>query len=1010
MQIGGAVRIELLGGLRVVQNCFPEGEPGIVSRFRTHKTAALLAFLAYHRDQPPHARDTLIATFWPESDAGRQSLRQALSSLRGQLEPPSVPSGSVLVTDRQTVRLNPAVVTTDVAEFATALAAATQAAGTEKEASLLAQALTRYGGALLPGYYDEWILSAQERLCQQFFAAGRRLLSLLEQSGDREAAIACAHQMIAADMVREESYHDLIRLLAGAGRVSEALRQYRTIERLLDQQMGGESPSPALQQLARDLERRQKDVGGEVEAAPVPTALARPAPVFSPPAAVPVATTASHLPPQFTRFIGRETEIADLSTLLLRADTRLATLSGVGGTGKTRLALEAASRRLLTAFSGAVWFVALADRSDPRLIASAIADALRLPRSGTVEPFDQVVAALADRPAALLILDNFEHLISEKTDSGADVVADLLARAPTLTCLVTSRRLLGIAGEHSFALAPLPTPPVNVDQPEPLTQYASVRLFVDRAQAARPDFQITRRNAQAVADLCRRLEGIPLAIELAAARAQVLTPAQIIAQMERRFDFLVSRRRGVSERHKTLRAAIEWSYRLLSPPLQHFFCRLSVFRGGWTLEAAAEVCEEPGALDFLEHLQEACLVLANEDDAGTMRFRMLETLREFGQELMDQAGAGEALRYRHLNFFAAHVTSTSVGDDMDNVRFALAWSLQTNDPVGIQIAESLRWPWIVGGHYREAREWAARLLELPIAAGETLLRARALCVAGHLAYWHRDYLAARPLYEETLRLFDVLGERVPVPKVLGYFGNIFLRVEDDLQTAREMFSRCLSIAREIGDTNSVALGLFQLSGVAYDEGDVAQAIALCKECLVKYHEAGNDGMRVFMDLGIIATDEGDYDAARKWLDESLLLAKQKNYREGWVECLINFARIAIETNDCGAAASYLRESLGILKELEHPLCRVEWLHMFAQFLTAADMLGGMARAVPLYGAADALRERYQVFLGKMPRTVLQVTLSEARKTLGDDAFAAAWKAGRALTWEEAVAYALQEGS
>ena len=320
---------------------------------------------------------------------------------------------------------------------------------------------------------------------------------------------------------------------------------------------------------------------------------------------------------------------------------RLVTLTGLGGAGKTRLAIEVAER-LVEPFAGAVWFAPLADITDPRLLADTILDSLRLVRSPQQEPLEQVIEALSRQPS-LLILDNFEQMV----EGGAALVQTLLSRVPTLTVLVTSRQLLGLAGEEEFVVPPLLTPNGGETAAQ-LSLYDSVQLFVDRAQAAMPHFQVTSGNAPAVAELCHRLEGLPLAIELAAARALVLTPAQMLKQLEQRFGFLVSRKRDATERHKTLEAAIEWSYRLLTPELQRFFARLSVFRGGWTAEAAEAVCEEPLALDYLAQLRECSLVLAEETRGGRMRFRMLESLREYAAN--NYLAEGRPLnRERHRN-------------------------------------------------------------------------------------------------------------------------------------------------------------------------------------------------------------------------------------------------------------------------------------------------------------------------------------------------------------------------
>ena len=389
------------------------------------------------------------------------------------------------------------------------------------------------------------------------------------------------------------------------------------------------------------------------------------------------------LPIQFTRFFGREQDCTHVSDLLEMLDTRLVTLTGTGGVGKTRLALETAhliTERTASRFAGPVCFIPLADLSDARLIPAAIADALALARADDVEPLDQVIGALSELRPALLVLDNFEHLV----ERGASLVLSLLTRLPSLTFLVTSRRRLLLPGERECPVSPLPVSPLGLpDAPETPDQVTSVQLFVDRAQAARPDFQLTRGNAAAVAALCRNLEGIPLAIELVAARAMALSPAQMNERLAQRFEVPSSRGGDEEDHYRSLWAALAWSYELLSPPLQRFFGGLSVFQGGCTVEAAQAVCEEPRALEFLTQLRERSLVMVDHD-GGAPQFRLLETLREFAGEQLSE-GERANLRARHGDYFMAQAEASQADlcgpeqahwperleADNDNLRVAL---------------------------------------------------------------------------------------------------------------------------------------------------------------------------------------------------------------------------------------------------------------------------------------------------------------------------------------------------
>ncbi|HEX8958725.1 MAG TPA: BTAD domain-containing putative transcriptional regulator, partial [Solirubrobacterales bacterium] len=420
---------------------------------------------------------------------------------------------------------------------------------------------------------------------------------------------------------------------------------------------------------------------------------------------------AGRLPLQLTRFFGREKEIERIERLLKQDGARIVTLTGPGGTGKTRLAIEAAGR-LLDHFDGAVWFVAAADLSDASVLPDAIHDAMRLPRSGGGDPLAEVVEALSHQPA-LLILDNLEQVV----DGGAEAVRELAARLPSLAVIATSRQVLGVDGEREFVVDPLPVPsgPVSAER---LGLYESVRLFVDRAQAVKPDFQVTNGNAPAVAELCVRLEGIPLAIELAAARASVLSPTQMLYQLGNRFEFLVSRRRGVAERQRTLRAAVDWSYRLLSPDLQRFFARLSVFRGGCTVESAESVCEEPLALDALAQLRESSLVLTETcPTCGRMRFRLLETLREYawGRLSAEEQSEIERRHAAHFDELAEQAEPYLTGPDQatwlahldaehDNLRAALGWADRSGEAeMRLRLAGSLWRFWSVRGYFAQGR-------------------------------------------------------------------------------------------------------------------------------------------------------------------------------------------------------------------------------------------------------------------------------------------------------------------
>ena len=708
----------------------------------------------------------------------------------------------------------------------------------------------------------------------------------------------------------------------------------------------------------------------------------------------------ANLPLQFTRFFGREREISALREMLLLPDVRLVTLSGTGGTGKTRLALEVAER-LVEPFGGAVYFVPLADLSDPRRIADAVLDSLRVPRSPQREPLDQAVEALARQPS-LLVLDNFEQLVE---GGGAQIVQTLLSRAPALTCLVTSRQVLGLSIEREFTLSPLPTPSGG-ETPERLSLFESVQLFVDRAQQVKPDFQVTNRNAPAVAQLCSRLEGIPLALELAAARAQVLTPLQMLSQLDQRFGFLVSRKRDLSERHRTLRAAIDWSYRLLPPELQHFFCRLSVFRGGWTVEAAEEVCEEPLALDHLAQLRECSLVLSEEMETGAMRFRMLETLREYGEEHLTPQERS-VLRQHHLDYFLTLVETPGWGGhgvEMDNLRGALEWSKSAGGDAargGLRLASVLAGLWWYSGMLREGDSHLAALLARQETNTPDAVRATALGGRAWILVRLGRLREACSLYEESLHIHRLLEDRQGIAASLNTLADT-LRMIGRHEESRTLQQESLALYKELGNPTGVSFAWRDLGDLAIRLGEFAEA----RRCLRESDAAiGETSGMTQLRLAEIALFEGDYDAAIRLGAAQLEARRGAPQRMG--EALLIIGGAALYQGDLDRACSCCTEGLRRFHEIGSRLFLPRSFRLLA-YVAIGE--AGFERAARLLAAAEARSEALESPLPPCERGEHDRNVDGVRAALGEDAFAAAWEAGRALTWEQAVAYALQEGS
>ena len=648
-------------------------------------------------------------------------------------------------------------------------------------------------------------------------------------------------------------------------------------------------------------------------------------------------------PLQFTRFFGREAEIAEISRRFSDPQTRLVTLTGPGGSGKTRLALEAVRQMQALSrsplFPGPVCFVPLADLSDAALILDAVARSLGLVRSGAEPAAEQIAAYLSALPPALLVLDNFEHL----TDAGAPLLFSLLSRLPALTCLVTSRRRLALPGERELPVPPLPLPalppPGSGEAAGQVAQTASARLFADRAQASRPDFQITPGNAAAVAALCRTLEGIPLALELAAARIPALTPAQINERLTKRFDALTQRRvdkggRGDGGRHHSLWTALAWSFDLLGPELRRFFACLSVFRGGFTADAAEAVGEEPHALEYLTQLRERSLVTV-EETTSEMRFRLLETLREFAEEQID-GQAETALAWQHADWYGAMAREAwpqltgpdqalwldRLEADHDNLRRALDFRLAADaaddqaTEAALEMCGSLWRFWDTRGHYEAGLGGMRRALARP--GGLAYTRARTANGAGNLATTQGNYPAAEAFYGEALEIMRGLGLKTSIGACLCNLSLVVMH-QGKYDLARAMQAEALTLRREAGDTPGVAFTLQCQGMTACSQKDYAQARRLHEESLTLWEALEDDSGRLWtlIDLASIAGKEGRPGAAAALTLSALDICLQLQDQHALHSILAGSAALLADRGDCRAAiqlysaSDALRRRLGV---------------------------------------------------------------------------------------------------
>ncbi len=683
----------------------------------------------------------------------------------------------------------------------------------------------------------------------------------------------------------------------------------------------------------------------------------------------------NNLPAQLTSFIGREREIGEVKRLL--STTRLLTLTGVGGAGKTRLALEVGAE-VLAQFRDGVWLAELATLAEPTLVAQTVAAALRV-REQPGRPILATLSNFLEHKDLLLVLDNCEHLVAESAH-----IADRLLRAsPHLRILVTSREPLGIAGETCWRVPSLSLPDVRrLPAPENLTRYEAIRLFVERAVAAEPAFTLSQPNVQAIAWVCHKLDGIPLAVELAAARVKEMSVQEIAARLDDRFRLLTGGSRAAHPRHQTLRAAMDWSFYMLSEPERAVFRRLSAFSSGFTLEAAEAVCAGDGVersevLNLVALLVDKSLVLVD-DRGGETRYRLLETVRRYGREKLLEAEETANVRRRHRDWclgLAERAEPELVRSEQsawlerleaehDNFREALEWSLEETDKdPGLRLAGALRLFWSVRGYLSEARGRLERALS-GSSRTPTSARAKALYAAGYVANFQHDYEQAVALAEASLAQSQELGEKQGIARSHFLLGFIALG-QGEYARATAHLQQSMTLSRELNDKRGIGISLNMLGEVARGQGDYAAAHALYGEDLALRRELGDE-----RGIGIE---------------------------------LHNLGYVALHEGDCARAGELFKESLGIRLKLGH---KVGIAYCLAGLAAVAETRNQPEPAAKLLGAAETLLVTIGADMDWPDRLEYDRTVSALRTAMGDATFEAALREGRVVPLEQAVELAL----
>jgi predicted ATPase/DNA-binding SARP family transcriptional activator/Tfp pilus assembly protein PilF len=892
------------------------------------------------------SREWLANSLWPGSEPEKAlyNLRRCLNDLRQAL---GAEAETLLSPARLTIRLNREGVQVDVDSFDRAVAQSDRPGHEGKgppegvpDLRPLQEALSLYQGPLLEDCPEEWALSERRAREQRYLAALEILTQHALAEGETASAIRYLRKTVEVDGLREETQRALMQALFDAGDTASVTRVYRDLQLLLQRELNA-GPAPETEALYWRLRKQAR----------------KPSPLATPPAAPGIAR---RLPVPLTALIGRELQIEEVIGWLKRG--RLVTILGAGGMGKTRLAI-AVGEEMADQFADGAWFVELAALSDPERVAQAVATTLGLPEQPGRSALETLIERLAAR-SLLLILDNCEHLAP-----GCALLTDrLLPACNGVHLLATSRHPLGSLGERGYRLLPLEMPPEGQAGEDKdihaLLEYPGLRLFVERAVMAQPRFRLSRQNAATVLLICQKLDGIPLAIELAAARLRAMDVERLSERLRLDLTVLALGHSTYPHRHRAMNAVIDWSYSLLTEPAQALFRRLSVFTNGCTLEAVEAVCG-PGQgtpadiLDGLTDLVDGSLVEYTTEPEGD-RYRMLQPIQSFARAAFDATSEAPEILSRYLAYYVALVEEAPTEADpydrfnrfdreLDNLRAALTLSQRAPEwgEQGLRLGAALCPFWRRRGYLSEGRETLTTLLAHPGAQNPSKARATALKGGGVLAQMQGDYTAARALFEQSLAMHQELGERPGIAETLGSLGTVAF-YQGDYAAARALYEQSLTLLRELRNRSGVATALHNLAMVATNQGDYASARSLYEQSLAIKREAGEkQGIADSLNnLGTVVFFQGDYAAARALFEESLTIQREMRNRSGVAACLSSLGMVAYFQGDYAAALFRYEQSLAIQREL-------------GEQQGIAETLGSLGNVAYLQGDYTAARALYE---------------------------------------------------
>jgi predicted ATPase/DNA-binding SARP family transcriptional activator len=1011
--------VELLGPLRATCGDLQ------ISRFTTRKVGALLAYLAFHPNRA-YPREFLASLLWPDADFDQASprLRQAIAALRRQMEPPGLLPDALFLTagGRITLQINPTLVRTDAAEFQNLLKQAQSAPDDHTTCTLLEQAVALYQGELLSDYEEEWIFVEREHLSEAVLGALNRLLELYVQRNELQNACAAARRIVQLDPLSENGHLTLMRLLIAAKLPSQALTQYQTMASIWREQLG-ESTSETAHKLADYAKEMLNNAHTqEPKAFSISSPSDRPKPPVKPlqppsPTSPPSPKAFYFLPARLSRFFGREEELAHLETVLSpnQASPRLITLLGPGGCGKTRLALEAAAH-IHALYSNSICHVPLTEIRDPSVLPLTLAQALRLPIASQQHPLEGLYSQYHEHPL-LLVLDNCEQLLvpEEHADQVRSFLYELFDRLPLLKCLVTSRQPIGLEGEQRYSVGPLPIPTaLFAPSPEELASYPSVQLFVDRAQAIKPDFQLTPRTALPIYTTVQRLEGIPLALELAASWCSQLSMLQIVQRLENPMELLVTRRRTPTVRHSALQTAFAWSLELLSEDQKQFFLKLSVFRGGFTAKACAAVLNNLDAEPMLNELAERSLLSLSGVSVDETRYTLLETMREFAlmylspQEIHD-------LSLRHARYYFQFArenvpllagpqrptVQAALEAEHDNFRASLEWAIANNAELAAYIGAALWYYWMVTNSFTEGRKWLKQIQAVIPPHADAFIQLRILLGLGLFAKHQADYAEADFFYKIALAKATQMDDLRAQAEIHGQLGALAYE-QGNLEDAQTAYTLSLQLWQRLENHQLVATTLNNMALIAQEQERYEEAVELLQQSLQAKRTLGDHQGVIdsLNNLALIAYDRGQYETAQLIFEEAL--EKARELQSPYVEAILlnNLSNTLLALGQPAKARTYQAKSLQLRCALQD---KRGLAYSFESCAWLAVSWKRAELATKLLGAAEALRQQIGAPLLPSDRKRVAAIRHQIQLQLPDQQLDAFYTIGRSLNLDETLA-------